>query len=94
MSLSEDEAKRLATALAEVQKHYPIPALSPGKVALATLIWTAGALYKPRIGAMLIRKRGGVPPRRGEVVSLRAVPDTAAASEPADDWLAPQGPPV
>lgn len=56
LALSQDEARRLATAAAEVQRHYTLPALDPGKVALATLVWTAGSIYWPKMRAAQVRK--------------------------------------
>ena len=85
LALSPDEARRLATAAVEVQRHYPMPALDPGKVAVATLVWTAGSIYWPRIRALGSRTRRRTPDApaapAGNVVPM--APVTASSA----DWL-------
>jgi phosphoenolpyruvate synthase/pyruvate phosphate dikinase len=59
--LTDDEAKRLASAAANVQRHYPIPAISPGKMALGVFFWTCGAIYMPKFKRIAARKQGIAP---------------------------------
>jgi len=89
LNIGEEKCRRLAVAMNEVQKHYRIPALSPGKLALATLVWTAGTVYRPVIGAMIARKQGRVPvfvpPAPVSTGSAHVpVPDTAPM---VSDWF-------
>ncbi len=65
LRLADDEAKRLATALHDVSKHYRVPMLSPDKMALAVLVWTAGGIYVPKVKAIADRKAGRLPARSG-----------------------------
>lgn len=53
--ISEDEAKKLAKALADVLQHYKLLNVSPKTQAFIQLCLVAGAIYVPKI--MLINKR-------------------------------------
>lgn len=82
--LTDDEAKRLAGACANVQRHYPLPAISPGKMALGMLFWTAGAIYVPKFKRIAARKAGAsepepAQPARDNVVSMETHPQAAPA---------------
>jgi hypothetical protein len=59
LALGDDDAKRLAGALANVTRHYQLPTLSPERMALAMLVWTAGSIYFPKVRAIAQRKRSG-----------------------------------
>lgn len=95
LDIGEEKCRRLAVAMNEVQKHYPLPALSPDKLALATLVWTAGTVYRPVIGAVIARKQGRAP----EAV-IPAPVSTGSAHVPVpteapavSDWFVPEGTP-
>jgi hypothetical protein len=47
LAIGPDQSRDLATALAVVSEHYKLPAVSADKIALASLIWTAGRIYIP-----------------------------------------------
>lgn len=47
--LQENEAKSLAAAIAEVEKHYKIPGMSEEHAAILGLVLVAGSIYAPRI---------------------------------------------
>lgn len=57
MELSQDEARRLAESLAEVEKHFPMP-IKPGKwAAVAMLGLTCTSIYGPRVPYLLGKKQ-------------------------------------
>lgn len=45
--LQDGQARELAVAIKEVERHYKLPALAADKIALATLAWVAGRIYVP-----------------------------------------------
>ena len=47
LAIGPEQSRDLATALAVVSEHYKLPAVSADKIALASLIWTAGRIYIP-----------------------------------------------
>lgn len=47
--LQESEAKSLAAAISEVEKHYKIPGMSEERAAILGLVLVAGSIYAPRI---------------------------------------------
>jgi hypothetical protein len=47
LAIGPDQSRDLATALAVVSEHYKLPVVSADKIALASLIWTAGRIYIP-----------------------------------------------
>jgi hypothetical protein len=57
LALEPEEAERLASALANVTRHYSLPALSPQKMALGMLFWTAGRIYVPKVQAIGRRRQ-------------------------------------
>ena len=56
LELTDDEAKALAKGIIEVNKHYPIPNMTPGYVAIGALASTAFMIYKKRVPALMKRK--------------------------------------
>jgi hypothetical protein len=58
LDAKHEKTARMAAALANVTRHYKLPALSPEKLALAMLFWTAGSTYGPVALAIARRKRG------------------------------------
>lgn len=86
LALREEQAKRLAGALAEVGKHHKLPALAPDKMALAMLFWTAGSVYLPMGQAIVARKRGDPP--RPDADPSSGLTDTTVFQTP----VAPAGP--
>lgn len=61
LELREDQAERLAKALAEYGRYHTLPALSPEKTALAVLVWTAGTIYVPMALAVINRNETVMP---------------------------------
>jgi hypothetical protein len=94
LALEDDESKALAGALVNVTKHYKIPALSPEKMALGVLVWTAGRIYGPRAMAISARKRGdtaapaSAPPSSARA-STMAPQGSQAAGIPTEAWFTP-----
>lgn len=83
LALTDDEAKRLASAAANVQRHYPMPAISPGKMALGMFFWTCGAIYMPKFKRIAARKAGQempAPAMPGDAVQADNVVPMQAAS--------------
>lgn len=74
-NLSEDEAKALAKAVAEVSKHYNV-VVNPKTTALIQLVGTAGMIYFPRI--LHIRMERAM--RKAKPVNP-ATPEDAATAE-------------
>ena len=69
-----ERTKRLAAALANVQRHYSMPSLDPGKMALAMLAWTAGTTYFPVLREVANKRKGEAPPPAGNPAAF-AQPD-------------------
>ena len=84
--LTDDEAKRLASAAANVQRHYPIPSISPGKMALGMLFWTAGAIYMPKFKRIAARKAGQEMPAPGAAAADAAQADNVVPMQTAQAW--------
>lgn len=74
LEIAEADARSLAGALIEVQRHYPLPSVKPGHMALATLAWTAGRIYLPMVRDIVTAGPGAVP---------GAAQDAPAAQAPA-----------
>lgn len=53
--LTEPEAEGLATALASVSKHYPMPTIAPMVMDHVNLAIVAFAVYAPRFAALKLR---------------------------------------
>lgn len=99
LRINDDEAKRLASALAEVNRHYQLPVISPKHMALATLAWTAGSIYVPRALAISGHSPTPRPVPRPEPPVTGAVTPTGdaagtngagASPMPAGSWFAPE----
>jgi hypothetical protein len=60
MAITQDEAKVLGSALADVQEAYGIEVLDEKKQALVNLVTAMGTVYGPRLAAAVIerKKRG------------------------------------
>lgn len=95
LDIGEEPCRRLAVALNEVQKHYPLPAISPGKMALATLIWTAGSIYVPVARSVAARRANpGTLASVQAPVSRRETPPPLEPNVPAvSEWFVPPGAP-
>ena len=61
LALSDEESRKLASALADATKGMSLPALTPQRMAFAVLIWTAATIYGPRV-AMISQRRSGKAP--------------------------------
>jgi hypothetical protein len=59
IELSDAKSKKLADALANATRHVNLPTLSPERMALAMLFWTAGSIYVPMGIAISKRKKHG-----------------------------------
>jgi hypothetical protein len=90
LALGDDESRKLAEALANVTRHMSLPALSPEKMALGMLFWTAGSIYVPRVMAISARKRGAVPgfAQEGPPAAQEGPPPINPAA-PVGSWFMP-----
>jgi hypothetical protein len=84
-SLPTPEAeKRLAQALLNVQAHYPIPSVSPGRMAVAALLWAAWGCYKP----MVLSATKGAPATPAPAHASAPAPHAAPVQVPeVQDWF-------
>lgn len=76
MIISEEEAKRLAGPILELQKYYKIP-FDPKWAAWFQLITVAGAVYLPRMGRIASRARQqkkSPPPPKNPLDGLQPAP--------------------
>ena len=71
--LGKDEADRLARAVAEVNKHYPVPMIDPKYVAIGALAVTAFSIYAPRAVAYTSRRKSGRAFSRADEAAARHV---------------------
>ena len=62
IALSEDEQKTLAKAVAEVNKHYPLPVVSDKQMAIAMLVITCISIYGGKLRQIKARKSAGEQP--------------------------------
>lgn len=81
--LTADESHRLATALTEVQRHFPVRPLNPKYISLATLVYVAVTVYKPRVAAIVARNRA----------APEALPTVQATAPSPGHYAAPDTPP-
>jgi hypothetical protein len=56
-NLEENEAKNIAAAAAEVNKHYPLPGIREDHAAIMALVVVILYTYAPRIGLTIARKK-------------------------------------
>ena len=90
--MKQPDAEALASALADVSRHYKLPALSSEKMALAVLLWTAGRIYVPMGLAFVAEKN--MPPGSVKPAAPQADPKPGDAMPPAAtsyDWTAGLG---
>lgn len=87
LALGTDDAKRLATALANVTRHYKLPVLSPQRMALATLLWTAGSIYLPKARAISARRAGGMHTHDAEPQNAENVTNGPWPVPPVRPWF-------
>lgn len=92
--LTKEEAHNLAAGIAEVSRHYPIPAMKPEHVALAMLGAITWKTYSPKFRAINARKRGEKrqieqPPASAPTVGGNTVPvmPTAQDIPPVSNWF-------
>lgn len=57
LALEKDEARAMAEALAEVNRHYKIPGLNPAHAAIISACFVIGGTYAKRIPAVMSRSR-------------------------------------
>ena len=89
LEMSEEKAQRFASAYHEFRRHFPIPAVDPKWVALATFVYVGYDTYQPAVKALAARKRGDAARPSSPVPPVPAMPP-APAPEPAD-WFTAQG---
>lgn len=93
IALQDEQSAKLAEALANVTRHMNLPALSPEKLALGMLFWTAGTIYVPMGLAIAARKSGKAPPAYDPAAPLVAEPDLTTQfvnpAQPAGSWFMP-----
>ena len=85
LALAEDAERnrKLAVALMEVHRHYPIPVPKPEHLAIAALIYTARKTYAPVVRGVAARKRGETPAAETAYVPAETMPVSAAPAGPA-----------
>ena len=84
LRLPPDQARDLANALHDVGKHYPLPVVSPDKLALGVLVYTAGRVYVPMVVAFVTEQRApAAPPGQSNSAPAQAMPVPAAPPRPA-----------
>lgn len=91
--LDDADSAKLATALANVTRHMTLPALSPEKMALGVLVWTAGRIYGPRAMAIAARKRGVATTFARETNptgQTNEPPQTVNPGNPGGSWFMPE----
>lgn len=66
LALTDDEAKLYAQAVSDVQKHYPLPVLDPGYVAIGALCSTAFVIYRGKFQQITERKEREAKIARGD----------------------------
>ena len=95
IELSDEEAKRLAEAIARVQQEFPETKMPPKVMVLLNLAGVAGAIYGQRIVAVRLRhlaEASGPAPGPGPGPGPRQAPAPApAAPEPIFDFGGPFG---
>lgn len=57
MALQQGEAEALATALADVSRHYDLPQIADKYACLGALGFTAFMVYQPRVVAIVARAK-------------------------------------
>lgn len=88
LALQEGQARDLAAAIKEVERHHKIPVLSPEKLAIVTLLWVAGRIYVPMARDVIAGKSDDKAPSPDQSTRQAAQPVTAAhVPAPSDvDW--------
>lgn len=81
LELTPAEAQTLAHGMAEVNRHYRIPAMDPGHVAIGSLATAAFVIYRGKFKAMNARRSGRQDGAAGSPVSTDA-PTIGGASAP------------
>ena len=91
LALETDEAKDLAEAIRELEKHYNIPVVNPKHMAILTLLGVAGRVYVPRAMAIAARKAGGgdTPTMTGAAQTVVERARAASASDVAQTGTPP-----
>jgi hypothetical protein len=56
LEIEEDEAEKLAKAIAEVQSHYPVTVIDPKWLSLSNLVIVTSGIYGPAFMAYRLRK--------------------------------------
>ncbi len=86
LALEKDEAKQMAVAIREVQKHYPSVAIDPKKMALMNLATVVGGIYIGRGIDLWKRtpKRAKVLPMPQPTASKPVVVETPPAPKPSE----------
>ncbi len=87
IALQDGEARQLAMAIKEVERHYKLPALAADKLALATLAWVAGRIYIPK-GIAYAARKGIAKPAPGGPGQTKAA-DAARPTPAVTDWFDP-----
>ena len=90
MALEEDEAKQLALALAEIEKHYPINPLSPKHMAVLGLSMVVFKVYGKRIPAFIGKKKAGPVTAAndgGSVIMTADAFEPSGDANPAQPWF-------
>jgi len=90
LRLAPDQAKQLASALHDVGKHYRLPVVSPEKLALGVLIYTAGRVYVPMgVAFWQETRQGGPQPIARPVAAPQPGAAPSGPATPAAPWFDP-----
>lgn len=90
LALEKEEAKAVAEAIAEVNRHYAIPGINPAHASIASLIFIVTVTYAKRVPYVMARRgnqdREGPAALSTEPPRTPAPPDAPTPS--ASDWFA------
>lgn len=78
LQLMPDEAKAIAQAIAEVNRHYKVPGLNPAHAAIVSLIIVIGGTYGKRVPYIMAARKG----YRSTPAPIQAPPEPAQEAAP------------
>jgi len=87
IALEKEEARAIAEALAEVNRHYKIPGINPAHASIVSLLFVVTVTYGKRIPAIM--SRGAT---ANTTASAREERQAAQVSEP-EPWFGNSSPP-
>ena len=98
LQLEKDEAKSIAEALAEVNRHYSIPGINPAHASIASLAFILALTYGKRVPYIMRGKQQRAAIRRpadppGAANTRSEAPNTGDFASP-EAWFAPPPPEI